>query len=76
MTKSPRKKIEIPVSDLTEALKPYRSGWVALSSDESHVVSSGSTLEEAHAQAVRAGYSHPVFVKVLPPDRGYIPCNI
>ena len=76
MPKSRSRKIEIPVSDLTEALKPYRSGWVALSSDESHVVAFGSTLEEAQTHAVRAGYAHPVFVKVLPPDRGYVPCGL
>ncbi len=63
----------VPVSDQTELLKPYRAGWVALSSGERRVIAAGATLREAQAQAMERGVPNPVFVKVIPPDEGYIP---
>jgi hypothetical protein len=53
MKRQPGQK-RIPVSDLSELLKPYRSGWVALSSDESHVVAFGETLHDAREQATHS----------------------
>jgi hypothetical protein len=63
----------LPVANLTELLKPYQSGWVALSSDEREVVAAAETLREARDQAERRGAAEPVFVKVIPPDQGYLP---
>jgi hypothetical protein len=60
-----------PAIDLTKLLAPYTSGWVALSSDKTHVVGSGSTLEEAHEQAIEHYAAGAVFVKVIPPEEGY-----
>ena len=64
---------QMPVADLTELLRSYQSGWVALSSDEREVVAAAETLRETRAQAERSGASEPVFVKVIPPDQGYLP---
>jgi hypothetical protein len=64
---------QIPVANLDELLKPYQSGWVALSSDEREVVAAAETLQEAREQAERRGAAEPVFVKVIPPDDGYLP---
>jgi hypothetical protein len=64
---------KLPVSDLSELLKPYRSGWVALSSDESHVVAFGETLHDAREQAKHKFAPDAIFVKVIPPDQGYLP---
>jgi hypothetical protein len=63
----------LPVADLSQMLKPYPSGWVALSSDERRVVAAGATLEETKNQAKERGLSDALFVKVIPPDQGYIP---
>jgi len=59
-------------ADMTALLRPYASGWVALTPDEQEVVASAATIEEAHAKAVKKGYSHPVMLQVFPPDRGFI----
>jgi hypothetical protein len=74
--KSSTKKTTVPLSDVTELLRPYASGWVALSSDEKSVVGAGATLAEAAAQAEERGYAEPLFVKVIPPDTGYIPLQV
>lgn len=58
---------------LATLLKPYPSGWVALSDDECRVVGAGETLQQAHEQAREHGVPDAVFVKVIPPDQGYIP---
>ena len=73
MKRKTPKQITVAVSDISKLLKPYSSGWVALSEDQREVVAAGSTLEDAQRRAAEHGYSHPVFLKVLPPDRGYIP---
>jgi len=69
-------KTKVQTTDLTELLKPYRSGWVALSSDQQHVVGDGKTLQRAYEKAVEHGVDDPVLVKVIPPDRGYIPLSL
>jgi hypothetical protein len=58
---------------LTSLLKPYGSGWVALSSDEKRVVGSGATLHDAQERAESHGVADAVFVKIIPPDHGYLP---
>jgi hypothetical protein len=67
------KKIETATADLSDMLRPYSSGWVALSSDERHVIASAPTLEKAKEKARETGEEHPLFIKVLPPERGYVP---
>ena len=71
-------KKQVPVSDLSGLLKPYNSGWVALSSDERRVIASGKTLSETREQAASRGTADAVFVKVIPPEEGYLPpsCEI
>jgi hypothetical protein len=61
--------------DLTK-LKPHPSGWVALSADQRHVISAGETLQKAHDQALERGVPDAVFVKVIPPDQGYLPLSL
>lgn len=59
---------------LAELLQPFRSGWVALSSDEQEVVASGETLHETRERAMRLrSANEAIFVKVIPPDQGYLP---
>ena len=66
------KKGKVRPSDLTALLKPYASGWVALTPDEREVVASAPSIEEAYGEAVRNGCTHPVLLQVFPPDRGFI----
>jgi hypothetical protein len=66
------KKQEFLAADLSELLKPFRSGWVALSSDQRRVVASAQTLREAREHAVDRSVPNAVFVKIIPPDQGYI----
>ena len=66
-------KARVAAPDLTDLLKPYSSGWVAVSRDHRRVVGAGETLQEAHDQALEQGEGDPVFVKVIPPDKGYLP---
>ena len=58
---------------LAELLKPYHSGWVALSPDERQIVAASETLHDAREQAIRARVSDAIFVKVIPPEQGYLP---
>ena len=60
----------VTVSRLAELLKPYHSGWVALSPDEREVLASGDTLHETRKRAVSPD---AVFVKVIPPTQGHLP---
>ena len=66
------KRGKVPSSDLTALLKPYASGWVALTPDEQTVVASAPSIEEAYEEAVKKGCAHPVLLQVFPPDRGII----
>ena len=47
-----------------------RDGWIALSEDESRVVGSGSTMEEAVSAAAKQGVGEPILVKT-PKEWGY-----
>jgi hypothetical protein len=55
---------------LAELLKPYQSGWVALSTDEQEILAAGETLHETRK---RAAEPDAIFVKVIPPTQGYLP---
>jgi hypothetical protein len=66
------KKVRVATPDFTHLLKPYASGWVALSPDEREVVASAPTVEEAHREAEKKGCLHSVLLQVLPPDKGFI----
>lgn len=75
MKRNARKQTRVPVSDLAELLRPYRSGWVALTPDEREVVAAGPTVEEVHAAAVQRGHLHPLLVPIIPPDGGFVGKN-
>ncbi len=45
-------------------------GWIALSEDESRVVGSGPTMEEAVSAAAKHGVAEPVLIKA-PREWGY-----
>lgn len=56
--------------DLRKILKPFENKWVALTSDNKKVVSSGDTLNQA---ASGAKSKNIVFMKVLPFHVSYAP---
>jgi len=58
---------------LAELLKPYHSGWVALSPDERQIVAAAKTLHETRVKAKSGRVSDAIFVKVIPPQQGYLP---
>jgi hypothetical protein len=60
----------VAIHRLAELLKPYQSGWVALSPDERQVVASGKSLHETRERTVSR---YAIFVKVIPPTQGYLP---
>jgi hypothetical protein len=76
MKTSSTKTSKVAVADLTKLLKPYRSGWVALSKDQRRVVGAAETLQGTHDQALERGVPNAVFVKVIPPDQGYLPFSL
>ena len=44
--------------------KKYKGKWVALTSDEKSVVSSGKTAKEVYDQAHKKGFKEPILMKV------------
>jgi len=42
----------------------YKGKWVALTSDEKSVVSSGKTAKEVYDQAHKKGFKEPILMKV------------
>jgi len=50
--------------DLTEILEPYLNKWVALSANQTAVVGSGDSLDEALSNAQRKGATQPVIMFV------------
>jgi hypothetical protein len=58
---------------LAELLKPYHSGWIALSPDETQVIAAAETLHETRERAMSSRVSDAIFVKVIPPEQGYLP---
>jgi hypothetical protein len=59
--------------DLTEVIKPYEDKWVALSADQTKVVSSGDTLKEVEAHLDPQQISEVIFMRVPPFDKLFIP---
>jgi Family of unknown function (DUF5678) len=72
MNRKNAKAIQVSTTDLSQLLRPYSSGWVALSSDETRVVAAADTLKRTEEEAKERGEEHPLLIKVLPPERGYI----
>jgi hypothetical protein len=72
MKRKHAKAMQVATPDLSQLLRPYSSGWVALSSDETHVVAAADSLKATEEKAREQGEEHPLLVKVLPPERGYI----
>jgi hypothetical protein len=68
-----QKRTSIAQPDLYKILEPYENKWVALSPDYTHVVASGETLNEAHANVPHGERETVIFHKVLPFDALYIP---
>jgi hypothetical protein len=58
---------------LAELLKPYHSGWVAISPDERQIVAAGETLHETRERAVSSQMPNAIFLKVFPQEQGYLP---
>lgn len=58
--------------DLRNLLKPYENKWVALTVDQSKVLGTGDTLEEAKEEAEKKGEKY-VFLKTPPFDAYYVP---
>jgi len=65
--KKPSKK-----KNLAEIIKPYENKWVALSPDESAVVSSGDTMQEAESNVNPKELEEVIFMKVPPSDRTFL----
>jgi len=55
---------ELRTIDLSGILRDYTDCWVALSSDQSRVVGSGSTPKEALQQAQQRGEQNPILMPV------------
>ena len=72
-TKRNRGAPEVVARDFTELLRPYSQGWVALNPAQDRVVASGLNFEDTYRRAVEQGYNDPILIKVIPPDRGFIP---
>ena len=63
----------IKAPDLNVILKPFENKWVALSPDETQVVSSGDTLFEAESKLNEKERHEAVFFKVIPFNVGIAP---
>ena len=53
--------------DISKLLSPYAGKWVALNRDETKVIGSGATVEDAIHQAKENGEDHPIVIKA--PDQ-------
>lgn len=63
----------IKAPELNEILKPFENKWVALSSDEKEVISSGDTLSEVESKLNEKEKHEAVFFKVIPFSVGVAP---
>ena len=63
----------IKAPNLNEILKPFENKWVALSSDETKVLSSGDTLSEAESKLSEKEKHEVVLFKVVPFTVGIAP---
>lgn len=62
----------MPVIDLRKILSKHKSGWLALSSDNKSLVSSGETLKEVIEKAKKKGIDSPTLLKVPSLDRPFV----
>jgi hypothetical protein len=46
--------------------------WIAWSDDRTRIVANGRSLAEVYSAAQSTGQKHPLFEKVLRPDRRYV----
>ena len=58
--------------DLSELLRPYQGKWVALSQDETQVLGSGATIDEALDEARRKGERQPIVIRVSDSIAAYL----
>lgn len=55
---------KMPVVDMVEIEKRYAGRWIALSDNRKRVVASGSTLQEALANARKKGVQDPILSRI------------
>jgi len=53
-------------TNFKEIHKKYKGKWVALTSDEKSVISSGKTAKGVYDQAHKKGFKEPILMKVPP----------
>ena len=70
------KEKSIKAPHLNVILKPFENKWVALSPDETQVVSSGDTLLEAESKLSEKERHEAVFFKVVPFNVGVAPATL
>ncbi len=56
---------KLKLIDLTKVLKPFKSGWVALSEDRKKVIAHGESINEVDKKAKKTGENY-IFHKVVP----------
>ncbi|HLA04208.1 MAG TPA: DUF5678 domain-containing protein [Patescibacteria group bacterium] len=59
-------------TNFKEIHKRYKGKWVALTSDERSVISSGKTAKEVYDQAHKKGFKEPILMKVPPEVAIYV----
>ena len=57
-------KIIFMIRDFTQIHKKYKGKWVALTSDEKTVISSGFTAKQVYDNAQSKGFKEPILMKV------------
>ena len=50
--------------DMTKIYRKYKGKWVALTSDEKSVISSGNTAKEVYDKAHKKGFEEPILMQV------------
>lgn len=63
---------ELQPIDLSELLRPFQGKWVALSQDETQVLGSGTTIDEALEEARCQGERQPIVVRVSESIAAYL----
>ena len=53
-------------TNFKEIHKRYKGKWVALTTDERSVISSGNTAKEVYDKAHKKGFEEPILMKVPP----------
>ncbi len=54
------------MADLSKILSKYKTGWLALSSDNRRLIATGRTLKEALKKARERGVEDPSLLKAAP----------